>query len=441
MSHGVFLVRRHFEGTAFDFRAGLLTGADPEPGTIGRCGAHNCRARRALTASPKGGQSLVPILKGASKDLPAYSETYYTNLLMGWAPLHSLRWSNKKWIDAPKPELYNLTADPKELKNIYSSSSISTAARSELNQHLTAKTNDAQRHEVDPETKEKLASLGYITGSSPTPVSSTFDPKDGIGVWEKIETAVQYAESGDTKKSEQLFLSALQQQPDNVIALKFLANLYRTSGQPEKAVPLLQKALQSKLHNEETRYDLAESYYELQKYSDAMQTLAPLLKDNSSDSRVLRLAAASLLNSGEYRQSAVYFEKLLSQHPDDSDTLANYAIALSQLKEDTKAIQTYRRLASLRPLKEQEAIQAAAICLTSNQPELAEEFFQAAVHDNPDSIPAWKGISLIRLSKGQLPEAMEAALKANDCEEARIILKQSDQLPPDLLEAYKKKCP
>ena len=391
--------------------------------------------------SPQGGQSLVLFLKGANKDLPAYSETYYTNLLMGWAPLHSMRWSSKKWIDAPKAELYNLSADPKELKNIYSSSSVPQAVKNELNQHLSTKTNAAQKQEVDPETREKLASLGYVTGSSSSPVSSTFDPKDGIAIWEKIETAVQYAQSGEKTKSEQLFQSVLQQQPDNVIALKFLANLYRTSGQPEKAVPILQKALQSKLHTAETRYDLAESYYELQKYPDVLQTLEPLLKENPSDARALRLAAASSMNSGQYKQSADYFEKLLSIHPNDPDTLTNYAKVLSELKEDTKAIQAYKKLASFRPLKEPEAVQAAAICLTSNQPALAEEFFQAAVQANPNSVAAWKGISLIRLSQGKLPEALDAALKANDCEEARIILKQSDQLPPDSLEAYKKQCP
>ncbi|HEY7160588.1 MAG TPA: sulfatase, partial [Acidobacteriota bacterium] len=62
--------------------------------------------------SSPAGVSLVSIMKGQPKDLPAYSETYYTNLLMGWAPLHSIRTGQFKWIDAPAPEFYNLSSDP-----------------------------------------------------------------------------------------------------------------------------------------------------------------------------------------------------------------------------------------------------------------------------------------------------------------------------------------
>lgn len=335
---------------------------------------------------PSGGQSLVPILKGNSKELAAYSETYYTNLLMGWAPLHSLRWSNKKWIDAPKPELYNLANDPKELKNIYTSSSVPSAVRAEVQKHLLSSASAASASEVDPETREKLASLGYITGSSSTPVSSTFDPKDGIQVWDQIERAVQFAQIGDYKKSEQLFLNALQSQPDNVMAQKFLANVYRKSDEPQKAIPYLEKAMQSKLHTADTRYDLAETNFEMERYADALQIISPLLKEKPPNQRVLRLAAVSALNAGKYEESARYFEAVLKDNPSDPESLTQYARVLSVLKEDTKAIQAYEKLSSLRLLTEEEAIQVAAIYLTSNQPEPAEKYFKMAIRANPQKI-------------------------------------------------------
>ena len=390
---------------------------------------------------PSGGQSLVPILKGNSKELPAYSETYYTNLLMGWAPLHSMRWSAKKWIDAPKAELYNLTDDPKEFKNIYTSSSVPTAVRGELQKHLETRSASASATEVDPETREKLASLGYITGSSPTPVSSTFDPKDGIQVWTEIEQAVQFAQMEDYKKSEQLFLSALQSQPDNVMAQKFLANVYRKTGEPKKAIPYLEKAMQSKLHTADTRYELAETNFEMERYANALQILSPLLQEKPPNQRVFRLAAASALNAGKYEESARYFEAVLKENPSDSESLTKYARVLSVLKEDTKAIQAYEKLSSLRPLSEEEAIQVAAIYLTLNQPAPAEKYFQMAIGANPRSVPAWKGLALIRLSRNQIPEALEAFVQAGDCEQARNLLKQSDQIPPSILEVYKTQCP
>ncbi len=386
-----------------------------------------------------GGQSLVPLMKRGTKDLPAYSETYYTNLLMGWAPLHSLRWSNKKWIDAPKPEFYNLSTDPKELKNIYTSSSVPSAARNELQKHM-AVTAVSAAAEVDPETREKLASLGYVTGSATAPVSSSFDPKDGIAVWDKIETAVQFAQVGDMKKSEELFLAALQMQPDNVLAKKFLANVYRKEGQDEKAIPLLRSALQSKLHTDETRFDLAEVYYEVKQYTEALQTLSPLLQNDTGNIRTLRLAAVCAMNSKQYEQSAKYFAQVLQKRPSDSDSLSLYARVLSDSKQDEKAVHAYEKLASQRSLTEDEAIQVAAIYLTTNRPAEAEKYFQAAVQANAKSIPAWKGLALIHLAKQQLPQALEAFLNAGDCGEARKIIENSISLAPELLELFHNQC-
>src|SRR5271155_1676913 len=71
------------------------------------------------------GESLLPLLEQAS-GAPAlpnralFGETDYP-LRWGWAPLRALRTENAKLIEAPRPELYNLQADPKELKDLYAS--------------------------------------------------------------------------------------------------------------------------------------------------------------------------------------------------------------------------------------------------------------------------------------------------------------------------------
>ncbi len=387
-----------------------------------------------------GGQNVASLVNGQTRDLPAYSESYYTNLLMGWAPLHSLRWSNKKWVDAPKQEFYNLSNDPKELKNIYTSSSVPAGARQELMKHVLAEPAVPPENEVDPETREKLASLGYITGATSVPASSTFDPKDGIKTWNEIETAVQLAQMGRKKESEQRFIVALQQQPDNMIAQKFLAKLYLKDGEPRKALPYLQKALKSNLHDADTRYDIGEAYYELKQYNDALQILDPVLK-NKPDSRTLKFAAGCALAANDYTKSAEYLQNLLEKTPSDSDSLSLYARVLSQLGEDTKAIQAYTQLSSLRTLREEEAVQAAAIFLTSNQAAQAEKYFEIAIQSNPESVPAWRGIALIRLSRGEIPEAIEAFLRAGDCDGARSLLEKVPTLPEKLLESYKNQCP
>src|SRR5437764_12092443 len=65
------------------------------------------------------GASLKPYFGGAeSASRTACGETAYP-LRFGWAPLRSVREDRFKFIEAPKPELYDLQKDPGELKNEY----------------------------------------------------------------------------------------------------------------------------------------------------------------------------------------------------------------------------------------------------------------------------------------------------------------------------------
>ena len=71
------------------------------------------------------GASLKPYLTGSTneKDRTAFGETDYP-LRFGWAPLRSVRAEGFKFIEAPRPELYDLHADPGELANHYQPSDL-----------------------------------------------------------------------------------------------------------------------------------------------------------------------------------------------------------------------------------------------------------------------------------------------------------------------------
>ena len=65
------------------------------------------------------GESLRPYFAGTeTTGRTAFGETDYP-LHFGWAPLRSVRDSGMKFIEAPRPELYDLHSDPKELHNNY----------------------------------------------------------------------------------------------------------------------------------------------------------------------------------------------------------------------------------------------------------------------------------------------------------------------------------
>jgi len=71
-------------------------------------------------SSPKEvqGRSLVPSMAGKPNGPPTenYAETYLPRIHFNWSELRGVRFRQYHFIDAPRPELYDLSADPHELK-------------------------------------------------------------------------------------------------------------------------------------------------------------------------------------------------------------------------------------------------------------------------------------------------------------------------------------
>jgi arylsulfatase A-like enzyme len=126
---------------------------------------------------------------GENRDRALYIETMAPYLDNGWAPLHGLRRHRDKYILAPKPEYYDLAADPGELKNLYVKAK---TASDPLAEELRARLKDTPSAEAiardaaapDPETLRRLQALGYLSGPGPAAAAGSElpDPKDMIPI-------------------------------------------------------------------------------------------------------------------------------------------------------------------------------------------------------------------------------------------------------------------
>ena len=106
----------------------------------------------------------------------------------GWNPLRAVVDGRFKYIDAPRPELYNLDADPFEEHDLSSERpAMALAMRRHLEDFGEAAqgTNEADRT-VSPEVRARLASLGYVSGALDPIDSEGRDPKDYIGLYNAL---------------------------------------------------------------------------------------------------------------------------------------------------------------------------------------------------------------------------------------------------------------
>jgi hypothetical protein len=106
-------------------------------------------------------------------NLDAYAESYYARFHYGWSELKALRAGRFKYIEAPRPELYDMDQDPGETTNLYEErKSLADRMAGEL-RRLESTSSSPQAaagpSSIDPETRERLAALGYIGTFVDTP--------------------------------------------------------------------------------------------------------------------------------------------------------------------------------------------------------------------------------------------------------------------------------
>jgi arylsulfatase A-like enzyme/Tfp pilus assembly protein PilF len=135
------------------------------------------------------GQDLAPLWEGGARaeERVAYAETLATRLDNGWSPLFAVRSGGFKYVRAPRPELYDLAADPRERRNLADADPARSAALSRLlDEHLVGARPLTPDVDTSPEEIARLESLGYVVPSAsafagdPTRVEGP-DPKDRMG--------------------------------------------------------------------------------------------------------------------------------------------------------------------------------------------------------------------------------------------------------------------
>jgi arylsulfatase A-like enzyme len=141
---------------------------------------------------PVDGQTLVPLMAGGARAsrLEAYSESRYGFDRFGWSPLSALRDGRFKLILAPRPELYDLDADPTESSNLYLQHADLAASMTVRLRTLAQPAQAASASvPVDAETRARLASLGYVAAPARAPrteARTLDDPKDRIDLYKQL---------------------------------------------------------------------------------------------------------------------------------------------------------------------------------------------------------------------------------------------------------------
>jgi arylsulfatase A-like enzyme/Flp pilus assembly protein TadD len=226
--------------------------------------------------------------KGTASERPVYSETYYPRDSFGWSELRGVTTERFKYIQAPRPELYDLRSDPEEAHNLYAErASLAAALRDQLTgfERRYASTRPAQAGPpLRPETVEKLKSLGYLAYASaaqPAASGPLPDPKDRVKVFKSVMRAHALNEAGRYEESNRVLEPLATEEPGLFV------------------IPFLK----------------AENYSQTHRWSEAEKSYQDCLKINPTFDRALMGLARSYMAQGEEEKAKPLLELVVHENP------------------------------------------------------------------------------------------------------------------------------
>ncbi len=305
------------------------------------------------------GQSLLPIMTQKKDDnsRSLYAETFLPRIHFNWSELRSVETAKYQFIQAPKPELYDLSTDPGETHNLYPEKK---AVGEELHARLTALIRQysadhelAEKTGLDPALMERLKSLGYAGFSGGTTSTATDaslpDPKDRIQTYELISDAIAESQHGEYQSSTEKLSAALKTDPASVPVHYLLGLNYYRLREFQKAVEEYQRVLQLSPDYELAVFNLGLAYARTGDFDQAIQMLKRAIElDGTNFSAAYNLGAA-YLKKQMVPEALAAFQQAAAINPDYAAAHRALGELMLYQGQVDESIAELRRAAALEP--------------------------------------------------------------------------------------------
>ncbi|MGH9367911.1 MAG: sulfatase-like hydrolase/transferase [Thermoanaerobaculia bacterium] len=410
--HGLLLYREDLQVPLMLKLPGGLRAGTRVARPVGLVDVFPTVAALAGLPAPRGlpGLSLLAAPEASGEPRAIYGETLFPRYHFGWSDLASLTGERYRYIHAPRPELYDIVADPGELHDL--APGLPPAFR-EMRARLVSLDRPRQAPGAsDPEQVRKLASLGYIGTASPSETAGQLpDPKDHLGEIRDLKAAVA--------------LHGKRRYEEAIAALKALL-----SRNPAMA---------------DAWGALAEAEQKFGRHRAALEALERQDRLTPGSPHVLLSFAHQYLELGELEKARLYAERALASNapPEAHEVLARVALASRDWgaaeREANLALEGHqgRKLpylvlsqvqkargdlpGALRTLEEVQGKLARSgqgemsnihylrgdLLARMGRPAAAEAEFRKEISIFPESAAAWTGLALLYASEAKMGEARE----------------------------------
>ncbi len=310
-----------------------------------------------------------------------YAETEYPSLY-GWSPIAALRRGSFKWIAGPRPELFDLDADPAEARNLFATERRRAAELDRALERARADTRVAEGPEPSAETRARLAALGYVSGSSagsgPRP-----DPRERIEIYARLEAAREAMEAGQLELATAELVRLVRAEPANPVLKGTLAEALRRRGDSAAAAVEHARALTDAPDDAQGWYNLAAALAEAGRSPDATWAVRESIRLDSRRADAWNLLGVVQSSQGEVTDAIDAFRSALEVAPNHAGAATNLGHALRELGRFAEADWSYRRALELAPGSADAENGLGALEIARERPEAALSHLERALQLAP----------------------------------------------------------
>jgi arylsulfatase A-like enzyme/Tfp pilus assembly protein PilF len=369
------------------------------------------------------GRSLAPAMSrsgggSAADDVSSYAETLFPRLYFDCADLRAVRAGGWKYVEAPRPELYDLAADPGERANLFAREGqrarvLRSRLLDALGGSLEAGFVGRAAPAPDAETRRRLASLGYVSASGG---GGQGDPKDMIGDFQaftrRVRGAFEAYDRGQFETAARGFESAIVGGRAAFDIHYYLGAAYLRLGQPARAVQPLRDAVGKNPAYSPSSVQLASALLQLKRRDEALGVLREALERNPRDAGVHAYLGYAARLGDDSRGALREYEAARALDPSDFDTRMSLSALYRDSGNSVRALEEVDAAIALRPRDDGAHNQKGMLLGGLGRFAEAAAAFEQAARLTPRNAQYWFNLGLARFKAGSRAGAATALRQA-----------------------------
>ena len=344
---------------------------------------------------------------------PIYSETEYP-LIFNWAPLRSYTTEQWRYIEAPRPELYDRPADPGETNNVIElHPDVAARLKGVLQETVAAMPERvATDSKFDDRTRQALESLGYVgvVAAPRKPEGAVRDPKDMIGVYRGVQAAQQLSLAERHAEVIRLMEPLVQQSPESDELYTLLAKAYLKTARFEDAVVAYRASLRTVPDHPSKLCHLGDALVAQGKIDEAMEYYRRALTVSADFGPANNMLGMIYFQRKQLAPAEEHLRRRVEAGSPSADTLQTLAAVLVETKRPDEAVKFLRQALERDPAHQRSHHLLWQVLVTMQRFDEAITALRAACQALPTDLSVKRPLAMLLSNRAQaVPGAVREA--------------------------------